>query len=109
MYFVYLALAALQPALLVLTGNLAFDSRGLVILVPLVVGLALGSRLAWGLLILIDVVPLAAMAVSAVTVWPWSSGVLVGLLTGVLVMATLLSSNMRAYVGRRRRPAAVIR
>ena len=97
-FFVYVVLAALQPALLVLTGNLAFDSKGLVILVPLLLGLAFGSRLAWGLLILIDVVPLLASAVAAVTIWPWSSGVLVGLLTSTLIMATLLCSSMRAHV-----------
>ena len=103
MYLVYVALTALQPALFVLDGNLDFKSRGVLIVVPLLLGLAYGSRLAWGLLLVLNVMPLLATAAFALTTapWAWSGGVTLGLLTGAALIAALVSPAMRAHLGRR--------
>jgi hypothetical protein len=104
-YIFYLLLAVLQPVVLVLDGDLAFQARGLLILAPLLLALAYGSRLAWALLLVLDGLPLLATAAVAVTTapWAWSSGTA---LTGVMLLATLTSSPMRRHLDHRRLQSA---
>ena len=99
-YFVYVLLTVLQPALAVADGNLDFKSRGVLIVVPLLLGLAYGSRLAWALLLALNGVPLLATVAFAVSTapWAWSGGLALALLTGVMLVAALVSPAMRGHL-----------
>jgi hypothetical protein len=104
-YFVYVLLTVLQPVAFALDGDLDFKARGVLIVLPLLLALACGSRIAWGLLLILNGLPLlATVAVAATTApWAWSTGVCLGLLTGTLLVATLWSTPMRNHL-RRRQP-----
>jgi hypothetical protein len=71
----------------------------------LLVALVYGSRIAWVMLLALNALPLLAVPGA-----PFGSGVLwspvvVIVLTGVALQATLLSPAMRQHVGRRRNPS----
>ncbi len=102
-YVIFVLLTVLQPALFTLAGTIDFNRRHAMIYALLVLWLGFGSRIAWTLLLVADAIPL--LAVSALfSSWPWSwpwswslSGVLM-LVTGVLLIATLLSSAMHRHL-----------
>jgi hypothetical protein len=105
---VYVLLTVLQPVVLVLDGYLDFRASGVVIVLPLLLGLASGSRLAWGLLLLLNAFPLLATATLAATTapWAWSAGMWLELLTSAALVATLTSPPMRARLRPPRRQGA---
>jgi hypothetical protein len=107
-YFVYVLLAAAQPLVFAAFGGLDFKSRGAFIVGALLLGLAYRSQVAWWLLLAVDGVPLLATAAVAVTTRPgaWSGGVVLGLATGVALVAALTSPAMRAHVSRASRRSA---
>lgn len=107
-YFVYVLLTVLQPVAFVLDGDLDFKPRGVLIVLPLLLALAYGSRLAWGLLLILNGLPLLATTAFAATTapWAWSAGAWLALLTGVMLVATLTSSPMRSHLRHHRRGSA---
>jgi hypothetical protein len=98
----YVALALLQPGLFVLVGALHHpNERGMAFLAVLLLALAYGSRIAWGLLVVLDAIPLLAVGAAAGPGVVWSHVVVV-VLTGVALETTLLSPAMRRHVSSRR-------
>ncbi len=105
MYVCFVLIEALQMALLATVANTHVVGRGVVFMLLLLGGLAYGSGLAWGLLVIMNAFPLLAIAgVSASsgghTLW---ANVAVMVLTGVALEAALLSRPMRRHIGSRRR------
>lgn len=101
---VFLGLTILQPVLFVLVGALPhLDTRGIGFLLVLLIALAYRSRIGWGLLLVVDGVPLLAAAslsgnaVAAGGHLMWSHAVAM-LVTGVALEAVLLSKPMRQYI-----------
>lgn len=102
-YFLFVLLTGAQLGLFVLSGALGHVStHGAELMLALILALAFRSRIVWGLLVLIDGIPLfgvvASLGMGGQTLW---GHVAVMLLTGVALEATLLSSPMRQFVGHR--------
>jgi hypothetical protein len=101
-FFVYVTLTVLQPTLFVLVGALDhLNKRGIAFMVVLLLALAVRSRIAWVLLIVLNAIPLLAIGAILAPSVLWSH-VAVMVLTGVALEATLLSPAMRQHVGSRR-------
>jgi len=97
---VVVGLAVLQPVLFVLVGAVHLNTRGIAFEFVLLVALAFRSRIAWGLLIVLDAIPLlAVLAVIGGGHVQWSH-VIVMVLTGVSLETALLSQPLRQYVSR---------
>ncbi len=98
----FVGLTALQPALFVLVGALDHpNTGGIAFVVVLVLALGYGSRIAWVLLIVLNAIPLLAIGAAFGPGVLWSH-VVVMVLTGVALEATLCSWAMREHIGRRR-------
>jgi len=98
---VFVALIVLQLVSFGLLIDMRFSSGGLLFTGLLVIGLLRGSRLAWSLLVLIEAIPLLALAgallsTSGETLW---GNVAVMLASGIPLEAVLLSRPMRTHVG----------
>jgi hypothetical protein len=101
--FLYVVLSVLQPALFVLVGALHHpNGRGLAFIAVLLVALAFGSRIAWVILLALNALPLLGVLGAAFGSGVLWSHVVVIVLTGVALEATLLSPAMRQHVGSRR-------
>jgi hypothetical protein len=104
-FFLYVGLTILQPALFVLVGALQhLNTRGIWFMVVLLLALARSSRIAWVLLLVINAIPLLAVGAAVGTEVLWSH-LVVMVLTGIALEATLLSAAMRQHVGRARNRA----
>jgi hypothetical protein len=104
-YVCFVLIEALQLALLATVANAHVAGGGVVFMLLLLAGLAYGSGLAWVLLVIMNALPLLAIAgVSASsgghTLWV---NVAVMVLTGVALEAALLSRSMRRHIGSHRR------
>ena len=102
-YLLFVVLSGLQLALFKLSGAVAHVSgRGSLFMVVLLVALGFRSRLAWGLLVAVDAIPIVSLPLALVgsgnTLW---GHVAVSLLTGVALEATLLSRAMRWFAAGR--------
>ncbi|MGI8801882.1 MAG: hypothetical protein ACR2KV_06865 [Solirubrobacteraceae bacterium] len=98
-YVIFVLLTVLQPAVFMLAGTVDLNRRHAMMYALLVLWLGFGSRIAWTLLLLADALPLIAASTLLLS-WPWSwslSGVLM-VVTGVLLIATLLSSAMHRHL-----------
>jgi hypothetical protein len=100
-FWIVVALTALQPGLLVLVGaQHGLNDRGAAFVVVLLVALARRSRVAWGLLLVIDAIPLLAIGAA------WGPGVIwshlfVMVASSAALEAALLSPALRRYLARR--------
>ena len=100
-FLLFVGLTVLQPALFVLVGALGHpNTGGIAFMVVLVLALAYGSRLAWVLLIVLNAIPLLAIGAAFGPGVLWSH-VVVMVVTGVALEATLCSRAMREHIGRR--------
>ena len=108
-FLLYGALTILQPAVLVWVGAIEHvQPRGLWFMALLLVGLARGSRIAWGLLVVIDAVPLLALGALGGGQVLWGH-VTAMILTGLALELTLFSPAMRRHVRRPdRRPGRTV-
>ena len=107
-FWLFVAATILQAAAFYLLAVITdLNSRGIVFLAILVVLLARRSRIAWSLLVVIDGIPTLIMLLSVL--FGTSSGggsvlwshVVVALITGIALVALLLSRPMRDFVERR--------
>lgn len=100
MVVLYGVLSVLQPLLLLAIGALSIGLAGIPFELLLLVGLAYGRPLAWGILIFLDTVALIAI-VGAILAGGGHLEVLhaaVALLTTAALEAALLSAPMRRHV-----------
>lgn len=108
-YVLFVVLEAVQLALFVTVMHSHVPTAGVSFMAVLVVGLAYGSGLVWGLLLVMNAFTLlsvAGVAFSSGGGTPLWGNVAVLLLTSLALVATLLSSAMRQHVGHRHRPAS---
>ncbi|HWF25575.1 MAG TPA: hypothetical protein VG275_09015 [Solirubrobacteraceae bacterium] len=113
-HIVYAFLLATQLVLFVTVIRTHVPSAGVAFQLVLLAGLAYGSGFVWGLLILMNAIPLlsgVAATFSSGGSGGTGSGVLWGnvavlFLTSVALEATLLSPAMRRHLGRHRRLSA---
>jgi hypothetical protein len=106
----FVLLVAVQLTLSVTVMNTHVPKGAVVFYLVLLVGLAYGSGLVWGLLLVINAVPLlgaAGVVFSSGGSGGFGSGVLWGnvavlFFTSLALLATLLSPAMRRHVGSRR-------
>lgn len=107
-YLPFVVLTVCQPLLFIVAGVTHGPDRGLWLMILLLFGLAWGSRVAWGLLVVLNLFPLLAVGLAAGssghTLW---GNVALLLLTGLALEAMLLAPAMRHHVGvGRPRPAS---
>lgn len=102
MYWLYVGVTVLQVAVLMLARVIAQPSgRGLPLMVALLVALAAGSVIAWGLLLALN----AFLLVALLGALPASSGEMLWThlalmsLTSLALVAVLISRQMRQHVG----------
>jgi hypothetical protein len=99
----FVFLEGVQLALFAIVVRTHVPPAGVAFMVVLLVGLAYGSGLAWGLLLFVNAITLLGAASiafssgSGATMW---GNVAVLLLTSLALVATLLSSAMRRHIGR---------
>jgi hypothetical protein len=101
-YLLYVLLTVLQPVVFLAFGAIKHVSAtGSVLALLLLIALGFGSRIAWGLLIVVNAIPVVAAlaAIGGHTLW---RNFALTLITGVVLEAVLLSVDMRRHVGGRR-------
>jgi hypothetical protein len=104
-YLLYVLLSILQPIVFLAFGALKHLSMtGTILVVLLLIALGFGSRIAWGILIILDAIPVVAAFVAIGGHTLWGSFALT-LITAFVLEAVLFSAEMRRQV-RGGRPAA---
>jgi hypothetical protein len=107
-YFLFVVLEAVQLALFVTVMGTHVPRGGVILMLVLLAGLAYGSALAWGLLLVMNAIPLLAIAGISFssehgTLW---GNVAVLVLTSLALVATLLAPAMRRHIGPHHRRAS---
>jgi hypothetical protein len=102
-YLLFVLLEGVQLALFVTVMGTHVPRGGIALMLVLLAGLAYGSALAWGLLLVMNAIPLLAIAGVSFssgqgTLW---GNVAVLVLTSLALVATLLSPAMRRHIGHR--------
>jgi len=105
-FWLFVTATIVQPVAFYLSGSITnWNTRGIAFLAILVVLLARRSRVAWGLLILMDGIPTLAVLLASVSggSMAWEH-VVAAVMTGTALMVLLLSRGMRQFVARRESP-----